>query len=95
MKAAGCVLVLGALAALGIGPARSGMAAPPALSVPRCGSPAWGTDDHKPPKSSALAPRGHPGSHVYGAPIQQPIFRSRPKPKSPQSAVPQGSQPQR
>jgi hypothetical protein len=45
-------------------------------------------------KPSALAPRHHGGSHVYGAPIQQPIFRSRPKPKSAQSGTQQGPQPQ-
>jgi hypothetical protein len=58
--------------------------------------PAGGaTGDPTHTKPSALAPRHHGGSHVYGMPIQQPIFRSRPKPKSAQPAAPQGPQPQR
>jgi hypothetical protein len=38
-------------------------------------------DDHKRPKPSSFAP--HPGaqSHVYGAPIQSRILKSRPKKK--------------
>jgi hypothetical protein len=39
-------------------------------------------------KPSSFAP--HPGSkrHVYGAPIQGPIFKSQPKPKLKSSVVP-------
>jgi hypothetical protein len=85
MRRVGWMLVLGVLAVLGIGPV--GGAA-------RCDSSATGADGHKPPKPSALAPRHNGGSHVYGAPIQQPIFRSRPKPKSAQSGAGQGPQPQ-
>lgn len=58
--------------------------------------PAGGaTGDPTHTKPSALAPRHHGGSHVYGVPIQQPILKSRPKPKSAHSGAPQGSQPQR
>jgi hypothetical protein len=46
-------------------------------------------------KPSALAPRHHGGSHVYGVPIQQPIFKSPPKPKSPHSGPLQGPQSRR
>jgi hypothetical protein len=46
-------------------------------------------------KPSALAPRHHGGRHVYGAPIQQPIFGSHPRPKSAQSGASQAPQPQR
>jgi hypothetical protein len=35
-------------------------------------------------KSSALAPRAsHSGRHVYGAPIQKPILKMRPKKPTP------------
>jgi len=53
------------------------------------------TGDPTHTKPSALAPRHPGGSHVYGVPIQQPIFRSRPKPKAAHPGAPQGSQPQR
>jgi hypothetical protein len=32
-------------------------------------------------KANSFAPQGHPGHKVYGAPIQNPILKSRPKPK--------------
>lgn len=32
-------------------------------------------------KASSFAPQGHPGSKVYGEPIQKPILKSHPKPK--------------
>jgi hypothetical protein len=32
-------------------------------------------------KASSFAPQGAPGRKAYGAPIQQPILKSRPKPK--------------
>jgi hypothetical protein len=39
----------------------------------------------KPTKASSFAPRSSGGSHqhVYGAPIQSPIFHSQPKKKKP------------
>jgi hypothetical protein len=78
------LLVLSAVAALAL--ARVG-------GAPRCDSWATASDGHKRPKPSALAPRHNGGSHVYGAPIQQPIFRSRPKPKSAQAAATSAPQP--
>lgn len=40
------------------------------------------TDGKQPVKASSFAPHSSAGhSHVYGAPIQNPILRHRPKPK--------------
>jgi hypothetical protein len=41
----------------------------------------------RPTKASSFAP--HPGGtkrHVYGSPIQSPIFKNRPQPKKPRAA---------
>jgi hypothetical protein len=95
MRVAAGVLVLTALAVLGVGPARGGVATPPAPEAPRCDSPGGASAEHPRPKPSALAPRRRSGSHVYGAPIQQPIFRTRAARKSEQRGASQGNQPQR
>lgn len=65
------------------------------LSALGIGPAGGATGDPIHTKPSALAPRHHGGNHVYGAPIQQPIFRSRPKPKSAQSGASHAPQPQR
>jgi hypothetical protein len=65
------------------------------LSALGIGPAAGATGEPTHTKPSALAPRHHGGRHVYGAPIQQPIFGSRPKPKSAQSGASQAPQPQR
>ena len=44
-------------------------------------------------KASSFAPHPGSGSHVYGAPIQSPILKSRPK-KGPQVKNPQVKDPQ-
>jgi len=95
MRRAACVLVLSALAAGGAGRLSGGVATLLAPAAARCDSPGTTGGDHPRVKPSTLAPRAHSGVHVYGTPIQQPIFRSRPKPKSAPSAAPQGNQPQR
>jgi len=77
------LLVLGAVAVLAIAPAGGAL---------RCDS-GTGSDGQKRPKPSALAPRHSGGSHVYGVPIQQPIFKNRPKPRSAQPTAPQAPQP--
>jgi hypothetical protein len=68
-----CLLVLAALAVAGSDavPAPSPRAAP-------CGAPAAQPPGAKP---SSYVPRPRSGKRVYGAPIQQPIFKSRPKPR--------------
>jgi hypothetical protein len=46
-------------------------------------------ENPKPTKPSSLVPHGHPGSHVYGAPIQSKILsRVKRKPHKP-TAPPQ------
>jgi len=94
MRLATCVLVLTALTACGAGRLSGQVATPLAPGAARCDSPGATGGDHPRVKPSALAPRARPGAHVYGAPIQQPIFRSRPKPKSAPPGVSQGPRPQ-
>jgi hypothetical protein len=84
MKAAvygplGLVLVLSALAAPGAGPGRVAQPCTPAssASTPAAGAAKSGT----PAKPSSFAPRARPHDNVYGAPIQKPILKHRPKPK--------------
>ena len=38
-------------------------------------------DSKRPVKASSFAPHDTSHNHVYGAPIQKPILKSRPKPK--------------
>jgi hypothetical protein len=50
-----------------------------ASAVANCGT--TGADAVHKPKPSSFAPRAQSHSHAYGAPIQKPILRSRPKHK--------------
>jgi len=69
-----CLLVLATLAVAATRPAQ--------VELARC-APATAADSngHRlKPKASAFAPRPRHG-HVYGVPIQPPIFKSRVRPK--------------
>jgi len=85
-------IVLGALAVLALGPAHGDVDASalrPAVAVRSC-DPSANAGGHTASKASALAPRPQTGSRVYGAPIQQPIFRSRPARKPALASPPHG-----
>ena len=47
------------------------------------------TDSKQPVKASSFAPHDNGHSHVYGAPIQKPILKHRPKPKPQAKSEPQ------
>ena len=46
-------------------------------------------DRHRPVKVSSFAPHDTGHNHVYGAPIQKPILKYRPKPKPQLKSDPQ------
>jgi hypothetical protein len=62
-----CLLILGALAVSDNGPVQ--------VAAARCASAASSNGEPVKPKPSSFAPR-HGHRHVYGQPIQAPIFRT-------------------
>jgi hypothetical protein len=52
-----------------------------ALPVAQAAMQCAETADHKHVKATSFAPHATGHNHAYGAPIQQPILKHRPKPK--------------
>jgi hypothetical protein len=75
------VLTVFVLAPLAPAAVATAYAATAAAQTARCEAPATSSGSKRPVKASSFAPRGTARNHTYGAPIQQPILKHRPKPK--------------